>query len=211
MKNKRGTAKWLKVVLGIAAVCLITVFSVVVLGAWWVYTVTTSTECLERVASSFMTISNPLPHDCRYFFGFKVFSRPYVRIASNQLLTIYTFYEYMDQNLSSAEPVEKLIERMTKGEVIGAFGSKSARKIAVSKQGSLLVGKQNMLYVVGHIDDPLCQDQSTANNFIGIVRTPTKGKLIVLVAQSIGLGSVPPPPITIEKVRGLTDSISAFK
>lgn len=211
MKSKHGAPKWLKVVLGIAAACLITVFSVVVLGVWWVYTVTTSTECLERVASSFMTISNPLPRDCRYFFGFAVFNRPYVRIVSNQMLTIYTFYEYMDQNLSSAEPVEKLIERMTKGEVIGAFGSKSARKIAVSTQGSLLVGKQNMLYVVGHIDDPLCHDKSTANTFIGIVRTPSKSKLIVLVAQSIGLGSAPQPPITIEKVRGLTDSISAFK
>lgn len=216
MKNKKVATKWLMRILAVLVICLISFFTLLAVGAYWIFSLTTNSEFLQSIASKFMTISEPLPNGCRYYFGFRAFSRPYIRIRSKDMRTLYTFYEYMDKNLSSDIPVAKLVERAASGEVLGPFGSESRQRIIVSTQGTLLVGKQNMPYVIGHKEEPFSADNVTANCFTGFIKAPDSGKLIVIMVENLTsenpLGENKSlEPITIERVRSLTDGIKSFK
>lgn len=217
MRNRRGAAKWLKVVLIVSALCLVSLLGLVVFGVYWMLSVTSDAKCIQSAASSFMTISDPLPGGFRYFYGFCLLSRPYVRIISSDQHTIFTFSEYLDRDLTNDGAAEKLIASAAEGDVPGTFGSESRRRIAVVKKGTLLVGKQNMPYVLGQMDGPVTGDKSTVNTFIGAIRTPGRGKLIVLMVENLSQFKpslalkAEPFPLTIERVRSLTDGIESFK
>ncbi|CAN5600762.1 hypothetical protein BH11CYA1_BH11CYA1_28630 [soil metagenome] len=218
MKNEKKASKWVKRILVALIICVISIFTLLAGGAYWIFALTTNSEYLRSAADSFMNISDPLPNGCSYYFGFCPFSRPYIRIRSKDMKTLYTFYEYMDMDnkLSSDIPVQKLVERAASGEVLGAFGSKSHQRMVISKQGTLLVGKQDMPYVIGHKDEPFSTDQVTVNCLMGFLKAPISGKLIVITVENLTGDNVldkdkPLMPITIERVRSLTDGINSFK
>jgi hypothetical protein len=60
-------------------------------------------------------------------------------------------------------------------------------------------------------------DKSTVNTFIGAIRTPVKGKLIMLMVENLSqfkpsvAPKAEPFPLTLERVRSLTDGIESFR
>jgi hypothetical protein len=212
LRNRRGAAKWPEKLFVVLAICFFSLFGTVALGVYWIFSVATNPSCIQGVASSFMAISDPLPHGCFYFQGICLFAKTYVRIVSSDTSTSYSFSDYIDKNLSSDISIEKLVNRAAAGEVLGAFGSEGKRRIAVAKQGTLLVGKQSMAYVMGHVDMVLSSDKTTTNCFIGVAKTPSKGKLVVLMVENLNpVVNKSMEPMTIERVRWLTDGIEAFR
>ena len=211
MRNKRGAAKWVKISLVVLALCFFTLFCTLALGAFWIFSVTTNPSCVQSAASSFMTISDPLPNGLRYLYGFSIFNRPYVRIISSDLLTFHTFFEVVDTDLPAEQAVERIIERAREGEVPGTFGVSSRRTIAVASKGMLKVGKQNIPYVIGHVDEPVTGDKKAVNTFISAFKTPSKGRAIVLLVERQTPANITSEPLTITKVRALTDAIESFK
>lgn len=204
-------ATWLKIVLIAGVLCVLGVVGLVVAGGMF-FSQMTSPDKIKEVASKFMVIDDPLPGGFKYTAGANI-GTPFVVITPPDAKTIVTFF--VDPSVAPAGTTatpEAAIDGIAKGESVAAApggASSAAKKLTKTTRGSVQVGGQAMPYVIGHAEKASGDTSDIANTFFGAVKSPTTGKIVYMMAQSAD-ASPSAAPITIEKVKVLTDAIKSF-
>ncbi len=210
LRSIRGMATWLKIVLIAGVLCVLGVVGLVVAGGMF-FSQMTSPDKIKEVASKFMVIDDPLPGGFKYTAGANI-GTPFVVITPPDAKTIVTFF--VDPSAAPAGTTatpETAIDGIAKGESVAAApggASSAAKRLTKTTRGSLQVGGQAMPYVIGHTEKAT-DTTDIANTFFGAVKSPTTGKIVYMMAQSAD-ASASAAPITIEKVKVLTDAIKSF-
>jgi len=203
---------WKKIALTIVAFAVLSLIGIVTIACFFWHSITDS-EAVKKTADSFMTMSDPLPEGFVFGHGYALNNVPLVEIrckgANKNLIFRFTQISGANQATSESTP-EQVIDETAKGFVPGLIGAKSLQKIEVFEHSTLPVGGIQMPYVIGHINTPLSKDKSTANAFIGVVRSTKSKKLIMLLAERYDLGISTHGPLTIKDVTPLTDAVKSF-
>jgi len=203
-------ATWLKIVLIAGVLCVLGVVGLVVAGGMF-FSQMTSPDKVKEVASKFMVIDDPLPGGFKYTAGANI-GTPFVVIMPPDNKTLITFFVDPTAPKTGTDiSPEAAIDSIAKGETVAAApggSSSSTKKLTKTNRGNLQVGGQTMPYVIGHAEKT-GDTTDTANTFFGAVKSPASGKIVYMMAQSAD-NSATAAPITIEKVKVLTDAIKSF-
>lgn len=205
-------ATWLKVVLIAGAVCIVGTIGLVVAGIMFgsqMFSQMTSPAKIKEVANVFMQIADPLPAGYNYTAGANI-GTPFVVIMTPDKKVIITFFVDPGSPTSGASPTpQATIDSIANGtSTATAPGTTAPRKLTKVSKATVQVGGQTMPYVIGHAEKP-SDTSDVANTFFGAAKSPTTGKIIFVMAQSLDATSSP-APLTLDKVTGLTNAIKSF-
>jgi hypothetical protein len=171
----------------------------------------TDTDSVKSLAAGFMTIGSPLPEGFHFLSGYTVVGVPVVQIKDDQAKMLYTFTASQSGlPPSKYSEAERMIENAAEGKPPSALGYGTSNKIAVRVHDRLTVAGESMHYVLGHTDNPLNTDKSSTNAFFGAVQSSSTGRLIILLIQRSTVLSKDHSPLTIERIKTLTDCIKSL-
>jgi hypothetical protein len=180
---KTGMPKWLKIVLIVGGVFVIS--SVGLMAALFFVGTTMVKDAqdpakIKQVVASFMTVKDPLPDGYEYKLGADIFGNKIVALnnADKDLKIVIGNLKQVDD---LTDP-EKVINKLSQHSSAAGQGGHSNVKFESEKKGSETVGGRKMDYAVGKAVDDKTQQSSQV--FIGLFQPTDKGTVAIFGSTS---------------------------
>ncbi len=204
IRNQSGLANWAKWLIGIVATVLVVGLGSCTIMGFLAYNYVKDAadpSKAKELASTMVTIKEPLPKRFEYKAGMNIFETvSFVTILDKTNEYSYSLVKMMTKEKEKVSAEDLVEELAARGVPSG--GSSANTKIKVQEKGSMEVGGVEMPYVIGITENK----QRTVPALMGVVIPNDKNVLMLIVFA-------PPKDKTIdvEQTKAFFSNISSFK
>lgn len=175
---KTGMPKWLKIVLIVGAVLVVGTIGLIVALGFFVGGVVKDAQDpvkIKQVASSFMTVKDPLPEGFEYKMGLDIMGNKIIAL-DNDAQDLKLVIGDLKQADDLDDP-EKVINKLSQHSATASSGAHTSVKFSSEKKGTETVGGRKMSYAIGKTTDE--KRNKTSQVFIGLFEPTPQGTVAI--------------------------------